>query len=210
MTAADPRYDEGYWERGEGSNYVDYGPDPGFNLTAQVMCRVAPPPATLLEVGCAKGFFLAEAQEAGYHVAGCDVSEWALDHADGRVLSHVLLASVTDLPFAGSMFEITCSWEVLEHVYPDEIDQAFKEMIRVTVPGGWMIHRIGMLMDGEDMSHHFDDHTHVLNEDRDWWLEKFEEHHLVIDDAATSLFNRVFIGRDWCGRFIASRVTTNS
>lgn len=206
MSVADPRYDEGYWERGEGSNYVDYGPDPGWPLTAAILARLYPPHEypLLLEIGCAKGFFLQAAYTAAYTVTGCDVSQWALDHPAPGMAPHMLLGSAVDLPFGDALFDIVCSWEVLEHIEEAEIDQAMREMIRVLRPGGVLVHRIGMLESAADLSHHLEDKTHVLNEPSAWWHAKFEEHGLVLDWDASGMFNRSFIGRDWCGRFVVA------
>ena len=47
---------------------------------------------TLLDVGCATGFFLDEARQAGWRVRGCEVSEWAATYARSRFELDVIQA----------------------------------------------------------------------------------------------------------------------
>src|SRR5437762_5125246 len=43
--------------------------------------RLSASPGTLLDVGCAAGFFLAEARARGWEVRGCELSEYAQAYA---------------------------------------------------------------------------------------------------------------------------------
>ena len=47
---------------------------------------------TLLDVGCATGFFLDEARQSGWQVRGCEVSEWAATYAQRRFGLDVVMA----------------------------------------------------------------------------------------------------------------------
>lgn len=51
-------YGEGYWERAEGSNYRDYGDDPGWGIIADIFQRLRSN-ARVIEAACAKGYFVA-------------------------------------------------------------------------------------------------------------------------------------------------------
>lgn len=72
------------------------------------------PPAKILEIGCAAGFFIDEAKKTGYSVVGIDSSEFAIDYAreklglDARV-GHFLDAEINN------RFDIVASFFVLEH-----------------------------------------------------------------------------------------------
>jgi ubiquinone/menaquinone biosynthesis C-methylase UbiE len=197
-------YDEGYWERGEGSNYRGYGDDPGWEDTLEVLESVAPPShyPSLLEVGCAKGWFLFHAQRHGYDVHGVDVSDWALTYHAPKVGPRLVAASAVALPFPRDSFSVVCSWEVLEHLVDWEIDLALEEMERVLRPGGLMVHRI-CLPGLED-----NDHTHVSVLPREWWEGEFLKRGWVGQPVIEDLLDQRFAHRDWRGRFFAARRAT--
>ena len=80
--------------------------------------RVAGPPARLLDVGCGLGYFLAQAQAAGWHVRGSDTSEAWVRQANERLGGQV--ASVGELPEAlapHERFDLITAWDVIEHVH---------------------------------------------------------------------------------------------
>ncbi len=82
----------------------------------------------LLDVGCATGFFLDEAQQAGWTTTGLDLSNFAVQYARqqfGLDAHHGTLESVS-LP--AESFDLVTMWDVIEHV-PDpaeSIRQAFR------------------------------------------------------------------------------------
>ena len=92
------------------------------------------PTGRVLDVGCAAGIFLHEAQETGWEVAGLDMSEWFVQYArDTYGLSlqrHPLLAA----PFAPGGFDAVALMDVLEHLsQPKENLRRARELLR---PGG--------------------------------------------------------------------------
>lgn len=87
----------------------------------------------VLEVGCGTGLVMLRIREFALRVHGVDLSPGMLEKAKQRGLS-VTLGSATELPFADSSFDVTCSFKVLAHV--PQIEQALSEMARVTRPGG--------------------------------------------------------------------------
>lgn len=73
-------------------------------------------PGRLLDVGCATGFFMDEAQKRGWTVEGLDVSAFGVDYAQthfGLTAHHGALTAV-ELP-AGT-FDLVTMWDVIEHV----------------------------------------------------------------------------------------------
>ncbi len=62
-----------------------------------------------------------------------DISEPALAKLRGRAAS-VTLDSISELPFADSLFDLVCAFDIVEHVDDDE--PALSELSRVCAPGG--------------------------------------------------------------------------
>jgi len=90
----------------------------------------------LLEVGCGTGLILEQLAKHCRTARGIDLSPGMLEHAQSRGLdAHV--GSATSIPFDDAQFDVVCSFKVLAHV--PEIEQAFKEMLRVTRPGGYVL-----------------------------------------------------------------------
>ena len=92
--------------------------------------------AQVLEVGCGTGLILERLARHATTASGVDLSPGMLRVARERGLS-VVLGSATNLPFADDSFDLVCSFKVLAHI-PD-IEQALREIARVTRPGGRML-----------------------------------------------------------------------
>lgn len=90
----------------------------------------------LLEVGCGTGLILERLVPHCRSAKGVDLSPGMLEPAKARGLD-VRVGSATELPFDDGQFDVVCSFKVLAHV--PEIERAFKEMLRVTKPGGYVL-----------------------------------------------------------------------
>lgn len=117
-------YQDAYWESSSAKDfgYTDYLADAAlyqrtFRMRSVVLTRRVPPPARLLEVGCAAGFALEVMQEKGYDVYGIELSERMAGEAGKRVgagrVHHGILEP--GLHPEGS-FDIVTLWDVVEHV----------------------------------------------------------------------------------------------
>ena len=74
-------------------------------------------PARLLDMGCASGFFVAEAQRAGFDVVGADASDWMISRARLRCPNaKFVVGSLESLSFDAE-FDVITLWDVLEHVH---------------------------------------------------------------------------------------------
>lgn len=95
------------------------------------------PAARLLDIGCATGFFLAEAQAAGRQVAGIEPSAWAAERARQRLPGiEIHSAALEEIDFASHAFEAITLWDVLEHVASPT--QALQRVQPWLSPGGWL------------------------------------------------------------------------
>lgn len=102
--------------------------------------RALPPrlPATgrLLDVGCAAGFFLAEAK-AYYEVQGVELSDWSSAYARDRLGLDVFTGTLQQAALPAAHFDIVTLWDVIEHV-PDPVP-LLAEAARVLKPGGRLV-----------------------------------------------------------------------
>ncbi len=198
-------YDETYF-RG-GSNYADYGDDPGWRRTLAVMQRFWPREGRVLELGCATGWFVKWADAAGYDVTGVDVSRWAYENR----VADTILGDACDLSrFDNDSFDVVVSWEFLEHLPELQIVRLLPRLNRVLKPGGMMLHRIALDTESdESLDWSDDDPTHVSMFPRWWWESQFAGYGAPIR-AVEDALNREFRDRDWWGRFFARRSLKSS
>ncbi len=92
----------------------------------------------ILNVGCGTGGFNAAAERAGARTCGVDANPGAVEicalrreaSAGGRYLA----ATAEALPFRAGSYDLVHCLSTLEHV--DDVEQAIREMVRVTRPGG--------------------------------------------------------------------------
>lgn len=218
-------YTEGYFERGEGSNYHNYADDPGWRVTANVLNRFMPADGGedigerwLMEIAAAKGYFLRAAREVGYDTYGVDISEYATETAVHEVecLDITTPQDAWPLSVASNkgLMNVVCSWEFLEHIEGDKIEDVLTNMAVFGESDQWasgvslFVHRIGTTtVEGVRQDN---DITHVSNHTREKWLEIIDEWAAKQDDfklkRATEVedaLDAAFAGRDWAGRFFA-------
>jgi 2-polyprenyl-3-methyl-5-hydroxy-6-metoxy-1,4-benzoquinol methylase len=75
------------------------------------------PPGCLLDIGCATGIFLAEAQSAGWQVSGVEPSAWYAAAAGQRLPGvDIRQATLEQVDFPHDSFDVITLWDVLEHV----------------------------------------------------------------------------------------------
>jgi 2-polyprenyl-3-methyl-5-hydroxy-6-metoxy-1,4-benzoquinol methylase len=91
----------------------------------------------LLDIGCAQGFFLFSASQAGYTTKGIEISQDAVAYAIREFGLDVEAKPFEELRFAENHFDVVTLWQVLEHVpYPLVI---LKEVHRILKPGGLVV-----------------------------------------------------------------------
>lgn len=101
--------------------------------TRLAMARVSMIGGNVLVVGCNRGKDCSPFAMAGARVVGLDViPEVGEDFINARYVR----ASAEDIPLESDCFDLVFAYATLEHV-PD-IRRAFREMARVTRPGGWI------------------------------------------------------------------------
>lgn len=91
-------------------------------------------PGSVLDVGCATGFFLDEARQAGWRVRGCEVSEWAAGYASKRFGLDVVMAPFpTDL-LGSEQYDAVTLLNVFEQLPdPHAAERLLRDLVK---PGG--------------------------------------------------------------------------
>ena len=172
------KYNYDYFERGTEcgiSGYDNYRwlPDLTIGMCKSIIKNLkVEKEETILDFGCAKGFSVKGLRMIGSIAYGCDISEYAVSEAPDDV-SRFLAVQHKNSKFFGpnEKYDWIFSKDVLEHISYDEIDNIiaqFKkqtENIFIVVPLG----------DGSKyiIPDYENDVTHVIREDKNWWLNKF-------------------------------------
>lgn len=92
------------------------------------------PDASILDVGCAKGFMLHDfrALMPAATVAGIDVSDYAIAHAIDDMKPFLRVGCASDLPFDDKSFDLAISINTVHNLPLDACKQALREIQRVS------------------------------------------------------------------------------
>lgn len=91
----------------------------------------------LLDIGCAKGFFVQIALAAGYDAYGIDFSDYAINIAKQLVGNRVQLLDIEKVsPFPPESFNIITAWDFLEHLKDPE--GFLKKVNAALMPDGYL------------------------------------------------------------------------
>ncbi len=101
---------------------------------------------TVLDVGCGVGRWALKLGQIGANTIGIDISRKMLKEAKGRLClkgyheAELIVASVTNLPFKESCFDVCLSVTVLQHVVEEvDLKTSIVELVRVAKKGGRLL-----------------------------------------------------------------------
>lgn len=96
-----------------------------FNLTSE---------SKVLDVGCAKGFFLHDIQELlpGININGIDISSYAIQNAIETVKGKVMVGDARNLEFADDSFDFVMSINTIHNLNREDCAQSLREIQRVS------------------------------------------------------------------------------
>ncbi len=124
-----------YWDGDRKYGYGGYRYDGRWRSVAEEMVRYygLRPGASILDVGCGKGFLLYEFTQAlpGARVAGLDISEYAVAHAKDEVRPFLRVGIAARLPFDARSFDLVISINTLHNLYIYDLVSALREIERV-------------------------------------------------------------------------------
>ena len=94
----------------------------------------------VIDAGCGDGWYSARMHSAGTAVIGIDYSARGVKHAESIVDgAEFKEASILNIPYADETFDVSFSFQVIEHLYPKDVETAARELARVTKKGGKII-----------------------------------------------------------------------
>ena len=89
--------------------------------------------ASILDVGCAKGFMLKDFAALMPNIAftGIDISPYAINNADPAVRAHLDLGNAKNLPYRNGVFDLVISINTIHNLPRDDALRALREIERV-------------------------------------------------------------------------------
>lgn len=129
-TAAD--YSQSYYASHLGGDDYGWETDAWREFFVRVATRVRAitEAGSVLDVGCARGLFVQALRLEGVDAKGFDVSDHAVTSAHPDVRDHLWVQSATEA--IEGRYDLVSCIEVLEHMAPDEADQAIDRMCAVS------------------------------------------------------------------------------
>lgn len=180
---AELNYDKAYFDLHESTLQ-----DPGvYHGIATVLHKVYGVSRSVLEIGCGRGYITRHLKSLFGLVIGVDISEYAIQNPVNDEL-HLAKADVSSsLLFPPRMFDLTFSWQVLEHL-PDEAaaTKAITAMDNVT--RWFQVHSIYL---SSPESPEEENRFHTLLKERAWWLEIFGRAGWTEDPARHHFFTQI-------------------
>lgn len=107
-----------------------------FSEHLDVIESLVRPPASIIDVGCAFGYFLQTAKSRGWTAEGVEISAFAARVAEENVHVTVHAGTVSDAELASSSYDVATMWDMLEHSLDPAKDLA--ETNRILKPGGYL------------------------------------------------------------------------
>jgi 2-polyprenyl-3-methyl-5-hydroxy-6-metoxy-1,4-benzoquinol methylase len=118
---------------------------------------------SVLDIGCGEGFLVGEFLKLGINAQGVDVSKIVIQRASKRFHDRFRHASVLNLPFENESYDTVVSTDCLEHLTPEDVTLALKELHRVS--RRFLVLQVATVQDR-------DEHWHLTVEERAWWEAK--------------------------------------
>lgn len=107
-----------------------------FQVARQMLHEAFPRGGSILDVGCASGFFL-ESLGQNWHRQGVELFRLAVERSRRRPGVVVHESDLTSAAFPKESFDVVCFFDVIEHL-TNPIPM-FQEARRILKPGGWLL-----------------------------------------------------------------------
>ncbi|GAC1313678.1 MAG: class I SAM-dependent methyltransferase [Chloroflexota bacterium] len=124
-----------YWDGDRQYGYGGYRYDGRWRPVAEAMARHynLQPGASILDVGCGKGFLLYELTQVVPQVTvrGIDISAYAIDNAKDEVRPFIQVGNAASLPYEADSFDFVYSINTLHNLYVYDLWNALREIQRV-------------------------------------------------------------------------------
>jgi len=130
------RYDKDYWDGDRRYGYGGYKYDGRWKAVAEKLIDYysLKPDATILDVGCGKGFLLYELKKLlpDSFIKGFDISEYAINNSKEEISNDIFVhAAEESYPFSDNEFDLVVSITTLHNLPIDRLKAALQEIERV-------------------------------------------------------------------------------
>jgi len=134
------RYGAEFWDGDRRFGYGGFRYDGRWKAVAEKLIETygLKSNASILDVGCGKGFLLYELQQflPDARITGLDISGYAIANAKEEVREHLIEHRAQDpYPFADNEFDLVISLTTLHNLHLPDLKAALKEMERVAKNG---------------------------------------------------------------------------
>ena len=187
-------YDEDYFKGRKGkSNYTEDYWDWGkkaltYQNEARRMIELFKP-MSVLECGCALGFFVRAFRDLGVEAYGIDISKWAVDHVHSSIRDFVWQHTLgeKEIPFH-MQFDLTLCIDVLEHITDLEphwyCSKAIQDVCRAT--NKYVIVQMPCAVDENepmDQTNRSTDKSHCNIRQPAYWCDRFFHEGFILNQA---------------------------
>jgi SAM-dependent methyltransferase len=107
-----------------------------FHVARQMLQKAFPRGGSILDVGCASGFFL-ESLGQNWNRHGVELFRRAVERSRSRPGIFVHESDLVSAAFPKESFDVVCSFDVIEHL--TDPMAIFHEVRRILKPGGWLL-----------------------------------------------------------------------
>ena len=144
----------------------------------------------VIDVGCGMGLYMQAWDLAGVGTVGLEMSDWAVKRQTSFSFGEVFQQDITKPLLRDFRGDLVTALDILEHLPYDKLDFAIENLKKL---GSQFLTSIPYLGDPNLDA----DHTHIIRESKDWWVKKFAEHGIVMEDAPKDwLFgHQMLVGR---------------
>ncbi len=129
------QYGKDYWDGERHLGFGGYHYDGRWRPVAEEMVKhyKLKAGASILDVGCGKGFLLYEFTQVlpDVKVAGIDISKYAIEHAKEEIKPFLKVGTAAKLPYPDQSFDFVFSINTFHNLYIYDLWQALKEVERV-------------------------------------------------------------------------------
>ena len=98
--------------------------------------KYARPPASIIDVGCAFGYFLQVAASRGWTAEGVEISAFASQMARENTGARVHTGTLSAVNLPSACYDVVTMWDVLEHSYDPSAELV--ETSRILKPDGYL------------------------------------------------------------------------
>ncbi len=127
------------YEEVDNSTYIEQGEEriQTFSRSLQWLEKAGARKGKLLDIGCAGGFFVKAAKNAGWEAEGIEISKHLCEFGREKLGVKITQGTLDKVSLPDHAFDVITFWDVLEHV-ADPSD-SLQRVCRLLKPGGYLL-----------------------------------------------------------------------